>query len=171
MTIASAVVLQSTCGKGFCQLCLRIYCGICLNMTLPTDEILPIKGSLAFGVVRHATWITGHNGYPWPSALTNTFDLIITNPHHVIGTVLSRRAHRMSSQVGTMLQLWGEELEATGPCRYRLLRRWQARHDPLRPMWAMTFPSHVHGVALRPLLGRKGGSIAQAVMIRLVGGR
>lgn len=74
----------------------------------------------------------------------------------------------MSSEGGPVLQLGGEELQAAGTCRYGLPRRRQARHPTLDPVWSMTLPPHVHGVALRPLLRGEGGGVAQAVVIRLM---
>lgn len=71
----------------------------------------------------------------------------------------------MSSEGGPVLQLRGEELQATGACRYGLSWCRQACHPTFDPMWSLALPPHVHGVALRPLLRGEGGGIAQAVMI------
>lgn len=71
----------------------------------------------------------------------------------------------MSSEGGPVLQLRREELQATGTCRYSLSRGRQARHPAFDAVRSVALPSHVHGVALRPLLRGEGGGIAQAVMI------
>lgn len=101
-----------------------------------------------------------------------TFEaLSATNPRHVVRAVLPRRTHWVSSEGGPVLQLWGEELQATGSRWYRLPWGRQAGHRRLHSVWSVAFPSHVHGVALWPLLRGERRGIAEAVMIRLVRGR
>lgn len=104
----------------------------------------------------------------FPLAPTTLTGLSATNPCHVIRAVLSGRAHWVSSEGGPVLQLGGEELQATGTCWYRLPRRRQAHHPTLDTVWSVALPPHVHGVSLRPLLRGEGGGVAQAVMIRLM---
>lgn len=77
----------------------------------------------------------------------------------------------MSGEGGPVLQLGGEYLQAAGSCWYHLPWRRQARHPTLDAVGSVALPPHVHGVAMRPLLGGEGRGVAQAVMIRLVRGR
>lgn len=77
----------------------------------------------------------------------------------------------MSGEGGPVLQLGGEHLQAAGARRYRLPGGRQAGHRGLVPVRPVALPPHVHGVALRPLLGGEGGGVAQAVVVRLVWGR
>lgn len=110
-------------------------------------------------------------GWSFPLTTTTLTGPSATNPRHVISAVLSWRTHWVSSEGGPVLQLGGEELQAAGSCRYHLPWCRQARHPTLDPVGTVALPSHVHGVALRPLLRGEGGGIAQAVMIRLMWGR
>lgn len=77
----------------------------------------------------------------------------------------------MPGEGGPVLQLGGEELQATGSRGYRLAWCGQAHHAALGAVWSVALPPHVHGMALRPLLGGEGGGVAQAIVIRLVWGR
>ncbi len=107
-------------------------------------------------------------GWMFPLSTTTLTGLSATNPCHVISAVLSWRAHWVSSEGGPVLQLRGEELQATGTCWYCLPWCRQACHPTLNSVRSVALPPHVHGVALRPLLRGEWGGIAQAVMIRLM---
>lgn len=62
---------------------------------------------------------------------------------------------------GAVLQLGREELEAGGSGGHPLSHRQPPLTAP--PVGPLTLPPHVHGVAVRSMLGGEGGCVAQAV--------
>lgn len=98
----------------------------------------------------------------------NTHRTAFTNPCHVVSAVLSRGAHRVSSEGGAVLQLRWEQLQTTGTCWYCLSWWGQARHAAFTSVRSVSLPPHIHWVALRPLLRGEGGGVAKAIVIWLM---